>query len=116
MSKAASPHQTQDGSWITRWRTFGLFLLGYVLVFFALAARKFDVMNSNTGDMAAIVNSFWNTLHGRFFYPATLSDRRLHFHHSIVVRKPSSRLIFCRQPIARSFALSAIMSSGSSGR
>ena len=61
MSKTASPHQATNGNWITRWRTFGLFLLGYALLFFALAARKFDVMNSNTGDMAAIVNSFWNT-------------------------------------------------------
>ncbi len=45
-----------------------IFLVFYALVFFALAVRKFNVMNSNTGDMATIVNSFWNTLHGRFFY------------------------------------------------
>jgi len=45
-----------------------IFLVVYALVFFALAVRKFNVMNSNTGDMAAIVNSVWNTLHGRFFY------------------------------------------------
>ena len=45
-----------------------IFLVFYALVFFALSVRKFNVMNSNTGDMATIVNSFWNTLHGRFFY------------------------------------------------
>jgi uncharacterized membrane protein len=48
---------------------FLLIFLGlYALVFFALAARKYNVMNSIEGDMAAIVNSFWNTVHGRFFY------------------------------------------------
>ncbi len=44
------------------------FLAIYALVFFALAARKFGIMNSNEGDDAVIVNAFWNTVHGRFFY------------------------------------------------
>jgi uncharacterized membrane protein len=45
-----------------------VFLAAYALVFFALAARKFGIMNSNEGDDAVIVNAFWNTVHGRFFY------------------------------------------------
>jgi uncharacterized membrane protein len=45
-----------------------VFLVVYALVFFALAARKFGIMNSNEGDDAVLVNAFWNTVHGRFFY------------------------------------------------
>lgn len=49
-------------------RPLFVFLTVYALVFFALAARKFSVMNSNEGDDAVIISAFWNTLHGRFFY------------------------------------------------
>jgi uncharacterized membrane protein len=49
-------------------RSLLIFLALYGLGFFALAARKYNVMNSIEGDMAAIVNSFWNTVHGRFFF------------------------------------------------
>ena len=45
-----------------------IFLVIYALGFFALAARRYGIMNSNSGDAAAIVNCFWNTIHGRFFY------------------------------------------------
>jgi len=43
-------------------------LAGYALFFWALACRKYNVMNSNSGDASAILNAFWYTIHGKFFF------------------------------------------------
>ncbi len=67
-----------------------VFLTVYALVFFALAARKFGIMNSNEGDDAVIVNAFWNTLHGRFFYSVDqgMSHFGVHVTPAILVALP----------------------------
>ena len=52
----------EERKWLLVW--LGIYALGM----FALASRKFYVMNSNTGDIAVVTQAFWNTLHGRFFY------------------------------------------------
>jgi uncharacterized membrane protein len=59
-----------------------IILAVYLCVFFALAARKFAVMNSNEGDMAVTVNACWNTIHGRLFYCTYIGMSHLGVHTS----------------------------------
>jgi uncharacterized membrane protein len=62
-----------------------IFLAAYTLVFFALAARKFNVMNSNTGDMAMVLNAFWHTLHGKLFYSPYIGMSYLGNHAALIL-------------------------------
>lgn len=59
-----------------------VFLAIYALAFFALACRKHNVMNSNEGDNAAIVNFYWQTMHGRLFYSVYFGMSHLGAHAS----------------------------------
>lgn len=44
-----------------------IILAVYFCVFFAMAVRKFVVMNSDE-ELGVTLNAFWNTIHGRLFY------------------------------------------------
>jgi uncharacterized membrane protein len=66
------------------------FLALYAFAFFLLAARRYNVMNSNSGDSSVIINAFWNTLHGRFFYSIDqgMSHFGVHVTPAILVALP----------------------------
>jgi uncharacterized membrane protein len=43
-------------------------VVGYVLLFWWLAWRKFEFCTAETGDAAVINHMFWTSLHGKFFW------------------------------------------------
>ncbi len=44
------------------------FLVAYTLFFFWLAYRKYSLFTNDSEDASLFVNTFWSTLHGRFFW------------------------------------------------
>ncbi len=49
-----------------RWLWLGL--AAYVALFFWLAYRKYACFTNDSGDAALFVNTFWGTIHGKFFW------------------------------------------------
>jgi uncharacterized membrane protein len=43
-------------------------VVGYVLLFFWLACRKFEFSRVESGDIAVVNHVFWSSLHGKFFW------------------------------------------------
>jgi uncharacterized membrane protein len=66
-------------------RSLFVLLGAYTLVMFGLACRKYNVMNSDTGDMAMVVNSFWYTIHGRMFYSPYIGMSFLGNHAALIL-------------------------------
>lgn len=82
MRTTDSRNRKQGGTGLSVPRLVWVILAVYLCLFFALAARKFAVMNSNEGDMAVTVNACWNTIHGRFFYSIYIGMSHLGVHTS----------------------------------
>jgi uncharacterized membrane protein len=49
-------------------KLFLVFLVAYTLFFFWLAWRKYSLFTNDSEDASMFVNTFWSTLHGRFFW------------------------------------------------
>jgi uncharacterized membrane protein len=62
-----------------------IFLSIYALVFFALAYRKFNIMNSDNGNIAISVNAFWHTIQGKLFYTVSAGMNHLGVHATYLI-------------------------------
>jgi uncharacterized membrane protein len=69
----------------TAGRTLAGILLGYVLLFFWLACRKFEYSTGEMGDVAAVNHVFWSSLHGKFFWHFGIDRSYFAMHQEILL-------------------------------